>query len=319
MTKLSDETIDLILNYAEAGLSSRAIAKALNVGKTSVNKYISLLNTEEGLHQVDAAKQKNGPRILVWDCETAPALSYTFGRWKQNIGQDNVVKEGGWIICASYKWLGENETHILFDRSDISKGQDDTVVAKLWELYQEADAVVAHNGLQFDHKVLQARCLINRFSPLPSVKLLDTLVMAKKHFRLPSNRLDSIADTLGIGRKRSTGGIKLWIDVLNGDSTALADMLDYCKKDTELLEEVYYRLRSFGLASNFNSSHYHDDDVPRCPVCGGIDVHETGRTVYTDVSEFTEMRCLDCDSIHRTRKPTNDKVKRSKLLTAIKN
>ncbi len=262
--------------------------------------------------------KKQGPRILVWDCETAPALSYTFGRWKQNIGQDNIVAEGGWIICASYKWLGEDETYLLFDTYDIQNASDDYVVDRLWHLYNEADAVVAHNALGFDHKVLQARCLVNHMEPLPNVKVLDTLVMAKKNFRLPSNKLDSIAELLGIGRKQSTGGIRLWIDTMNGDPEQLEKMLQYCKQDTALLEEVYMRLRTFGTASNFNAANYYDDDKERCNICGSTELEATGRSVFTDVSKFQEIRCSNCGGIHRKRQVLNSKEKRKSLLAAVK-
>ena len=262
--------------------------------------------------------KKQGPRILVWDCESAPALAYTFGRWKQNIGQDNIAQEGGWIICASYKWLGEDETHLLYDEYDISTASDDYVVDRLWHLYDEADAVVAHNALGFDHKVLQARCLVNQMEPLPNVKVLDTLVMAKKNFRLPSNKLDSIAELLGLGRKNPTGGIGLWIDTMNGDAEQLQKMLEYCKQDTALLEEVYMRLRTFGTASNFNAANYYDDDKERCNICGSTELEATGRSVFTDVSKFQEIRCKNCGGIHRKRQVLNSKEKRKSLLAAAK-
>ena len=314
MTKLSNETISLIHEYAEAGMKSRAIARALNVSKSSVNNHIAAAKYFESKPEL-----KKQPKILLFDLETSAALAYTFGRFNLNLSQDNIHTEGGVILCASYKWLGEGETKVLYNKSDIARNEDGHVVAQLWELIESADAIIAHNGLSFDWKMLQARCLVNHFAPLPSVKIIDTLQMAKKNFRLPSNKLDSIAKLLGIGEKQSTGGIGLWKKVQQGDEEALSTMLEYCKHDTELLEEVYFRLRSFGLASNFNAAHYHEDDKERCPVCGSDEVHSTGRSVFTDLSEFEEKRCMNCDSIHRTRKAKNTKEKRKSLLAGVKN
>ena len=322
--KLNPKTIQLILAYADAGFSSRRIAGIVGVSKSTVNNYIAAaaLNKQfqhyltEG--NAGSKPKKQGPRILVWDCETAPALSYTFGRWKQNIGQDNIVTEGGWIICASYKWLGEDETHLIYNPSDILEGTDQYVVRRLWSLYEQADAVVAHNALGFDHKVLQGRCLVNGINALPNVKVLDTLQMAKKHFRLPSNKLDSIAELLGIGRKQSTGGIRLWIDTMSGCTDQLENMLQYCKQDTALLEEVYLRLRTFGTASNFNAANYYDDEHERCNICGSTELEATGRSVFTDVSKFQEIRCKNCGGIHRKRQALNSKEKRKSLLATTK-
>lgn len=313
--KLTDKTKETIKHLSEDGLSGRYIASLLNLGKSTVNDYLNSLTKEMLNQSVDTAK---GPKILLYDLETAPAIAYTFGRWKQNISQDAIKQEGNWIICASYKWLGDSEVKSIVFPTEVSAQRDDSVVAELWELYEQADAVVAHNSLGFDHKILQARCMINGFPSLSSVKVLDTLQMAKKNFRLSSNKLDSIAEILGIGRKKQTGGIKLWVDVLNADKQALETMVDYCNQDTVLLEQVFLRLRSYGLASNFNAAHYHADDVERCPTCGSTDLSFTGKSVFTDVSEFTEKICNGCGARHRTRKVSNTKEKRQALLTAIK-
>jgi len=313
--KLNDKTKEAIKHLSQTeGLSGRYIAGVLGLGKTTVNDYLSSLTSE----LITASNDPTGPKILLYDLETAPTLAYTFGRWKQNISQDSVIEEGSWIICASYKWLGDSEVKSIVFPYDVESHTDSSIVAELWELYEQADAVIAHNSLGFDHKILQSRCMINGFPALSSVKVLDTLQMAKKNFKLNSNKLDSIADILNIGRKKQTGGIKLWVDVLNGDKQALATMVEYCNQDTVLLEQVFLRLRSYGLASNFNAAHYHKDEKERCPTCGSEDLSFTGKTVFTDVSEFTEKICNDCGSRHRTRKVANTKEKRQSLLTAIK-
>ncbi len=316
--KLDQSKIADILYGHQLGYSSRKIAEVLGISKSSVNNYLSKGLEKTDINSETLPVKQDGPRILVYDLETAPALAYTFGRWKQNIGQDNIVQEGGWIICAGFKWLGEDSIEVIYDKADIVTKSDFTVTHHLWKLFQQADAVVAHNNQAFDFKMLQARCLVNDLPPLPAVKVIDTLQMAKKNFRLPSNRLDSIAELLGLGRKVSTGGIKLWIDTLDGDEDALSKMLEYCEHDVELLEQIYYMLQPYGMASNFNASHYFKDEHMHCPSCGSTSVYATGRIAYTDVSAFEEMRCGDCGGIHRKRQPINSKEKRQSMLTGIK-
>lgn len=318
--KFTKEFKQLILNYAETGMTSRAIARALDCSKSAVNNVInkSINKVELQYNPTDVAFKKQGPRILFFDLETAAALAYTFGRFKVNLSQDSIHTEGGWIICASYKWLGEKEVHTIAYPMDVQYAEDDRVTDDLWRLFDQADAVVAHNALAFDVKMLQARCMVNGLPPLPTVKVIDTLQMAKKNFRLPNNKLDSIVQLLGLGAKLDTGGISLWKEAQQGDAGALAKMVAYCKHDTALLEQVYLRLRSFGTASNFNAANYYADSEVRCPVCGSTDIEPTIRSVFTDVSKFEEMRCNDCGSVHRKRKPVNTKEKRSSLLAAAK-
>ena len=79
------------------GFSGRKIAKMLDLSKSGVNDYLRTL-IENDCTQIENVK---GPRILIIDVETAAATAMTFGRFKINLSQDNIVDEGGWILCAS--------------------------------------------------------------------------------------------------------------------------------------------------------------------------------------------------------------------------
>lgn len=302
-----------ILKMASEGKSSRKIASKLNISKSGVNYFLARQEDLKSLVETD----KHKPKILVFDLETAAAVALTFGRFKVNLSQSNIVTEGGWILCVAYRWLGEDKIHTLqLTQKEVSQQDDSRLIAALWELYEEADAVVAHNALHFDHKVLQGRAAVMGFPPLPLVKVLDTLVLAKKHMRLPSNRLDAIGEHFGLGRKIETGGITLWKRVQEGDAEAMKEMVTYCKQDTELLTKVYLRLRAIGHAgSDFNASLYYPDDETRCRRCGSTDIHETGRKSHTGLSSFDEYRCDSCGAVQRARTSSTTKEKRKTLLT----
>ena len=306
----NDKVKQEIKRLSNLGYSSRHIAYELDVSKSGVNYLLA----REGTEDVKPTKE---PRVLILDIETAAAVALTFGRFKINLGQENIVSEGGWMICASWRWLGEEKVHsVQLTKDEIISCDDSRIVATFWELYEEADAIVAHNSLQFDHKVIQARAAFNGFPPLPSVKVLDTLVLAKKHLRLPSNKLDSIGEYFGLGRKIDNGGISLWKRVQTGCQVAMKEMVDYCKQDTELLTQVYLRLRAIGHAgSDFNAALYYDDEKTRCRRCGSEHVHPTGRTSNTGLSVFNEFRCDDCGAVQRDRVSSTKKSKRAELLT----
>ena len=51
------------------------------------------------------------PRILIYDIETSPIISYNWGIWEQNAIE---VIEDWQILCFAYKWLDEKKTHIVF-------------------------------------------------------------------------------------------------------------------------------------------------------------------------------------------------------------
>lgn len=308
--KYTQELIEEILALNKEGYSSRSIADQLSISKSGVNYLLA--------REKETQKTKQGFKMVFLDYETAAALVYTFGRFKQNISQDAVVKEGGWIICAGYKERLDKEVTVVYDTTGIDKQDDSFICKHMWNVYDEADVVVAHNLRGFDHKVLEARCLANGLPPLPTVKLIDTLDIAKKHYRFPSNKLDSLAAYLGIGRKVSHEGMGLWRKTQQGDSEALESMLEYNEGDVLLLEEVFYALASRGLVSSFNAAMYYDDNEVRCSICGSTDVESTGRHVYTSASRFDEMKCNCCNSLSRNRINTLSKEKRQSLLSSTK-
>lgn len=312
--KYDNQTKRAIDDLASRGFSGRSIAGALNLSKSGVNEYLKRSQTG-----YDTTQKGNGPKILVLDVETAATVALTFGRFKINLSQDNILKEGGFILCASWRWLDSDITFGMgLTSEEVLEGDDSRIIEKMVELLDEADAIVAHNGLSFDHKVIQTRATANGFPKLPTVKVLDTLLLAKRYLRLPSNRLDSIGEYFGLGRKIDTGGMKLWSRVQSGDPDAMEEMMNYCNQDVDLLHSIYLRLRHLGTAGNaFNSALYYDDDKVRCTVCGSDSVEATGRTTYTSVNSYEEYFCNDCGSLHRSRQPLTDTAKRKSLLATV--
>lgn len=317
--KHSDKIVEQVVRMVGAGISSRQVAQELGIGKSTVNDiWNRWIRDPKPFYKPDevAFKQTEGPKILVFDTETAAATALTFGRFKVNLSQDNILDNGGWLLCACWRWLGSNVTNAIYLTPEEVLNKDDSrIVAKLWELYEQADAVLAHNSQGFDHKVVQTRAIYNGFPPLPQVKVLDTLQLVKKYLKLPSNRLDAIGEFFGLGRKISTGGISLWRKVQEGDEQAMKDMVTYCLQDVDLLYDVYLRTRQLGRAgSDFNAALYFNDDLVRCRVCGSSEVEATGRTTETALNVFDEVRCNECGAVHRHRTPKTTKEKRKSLL-----
>lgn len=297
----SKQTVTAILDLKSNGLSSRDIAKELGISKSGVNNVIN------------RNLKAKGPRVLLFDLETSAALVYCFGRHKQFINQDAVKIEGGKLLVSGYKFLGDEKVTVLYNKQAIKRGEDYELCVKMLQLFSQADVVVAHNAKGFDLKMLETRCLANGLSALPSVKVIDTLELAKRKFRFPSNKLDSLGAYLGLGRKVSHSGIDLWVRVQEGDEKALSEMIEYCEGDVELLEAVFLELQTRGFIS-LNYGLYYDDDQVRCNSCGSAHVVKTGRKVTTPSGIFNEYRCMQCGSTSRDKENQASKTKRKNLL-----
>lgn len=314
--KYNKELIEKALPYLNQGYSWRTTAEVLKVPRTTLSDHLRVyFETQD-----ETIIQQEGANILLLDIESSPAIAAAFGRFKQFLSQDNIISEGGHVLCAAYKWLGQSDVELVHVVGQSLLEIDDLpVILHIWELFNKADAIVCHNAKGFDFPMIQARVLYHGLPPLPHVKVIDTLIMAKKNFRLPNNKLDSISAYLGVDRKGDSGGILTWLNYMSGDEQAIDEMHTYCIQDVHVLEQVYLRLRAFGhTGSEYNAAHYYEDSAMRCHVCGSTDIEPTGRSVFTAVSEFAEHRCNHCNGVSRSRKPLNDRAKRANIVVQPK-
>ena len=234
-------------------------------------------------------------KILLYDIETSPNLGAYFQLYREG----NIVwtTKHWYMLSFAYKWLGEKSVKVksLIDYEMYKKNpeNDYMLVKDLWELFNEADIVVAHNGVAFDTKKTYARFIHHKFPPPSPVKEIDTKLIAKKHFKFDSNKLDDLGDYLGIGRKIQTGGFVLWRDCLNGNLKAWEKMKKYNRGDVELLEKIYLAFRPY-IANHHNVALI-NGLLKACPRCGSINIKRNGYT-YTRVSKNQRYYCFDCKS-----------------------
>ena len=81
------------------------------------------------------------------------------------------------------------------------------------EVANLANEMVGHNGDKFDLAWIRTRCLFHKIEMFPAYVTIDTLKIARSKFRFNSNRLNYIADFLGLGQKIKTE-YSLWKDIL---------------------------------------------------------------------------------------------------------
>ena len=241
----------------------------------------------------------NKPKILIFDIETSPNIAYCWrAGYKLSITPDNIVEERQ-IICIGYKWLGEAKTYCI--KWDYSKGlkRDRQLLIDFLKVIENADEVVAHNGKAFDKKWIQGRLLYHGLSPLPKVKILDTLLEFRSQFNLNSKKLGYITEFIGVQGKMSTGGFQLWKDVMAGKVKALTTMVKYCKQDVTILESVYEQAKPF-LPNTLNLSLFNRDSKI-CPSCGSSRIRGNGY-YYTEVGKKQRFRCTPCGASFTTGK-----------------
>lgn len=252
------------------------------------------------------------PKILVFDIETSPSITYTFRRFKENISLDQ-VEQDPIMLTWSAKWLYSAD--VMTDAitpNEVLEFNDYRIVKSLWDLLNEADVVVAHYGDGFDIPMLNARAIINGLDPYNITNSIDTKKVASKQFKFPSNKLDALASYFGFGGKIKTE-FDLWKNCMYGKQEAIDEMLTYNIQDVKVLEEVYLKLRPW-IKSHPNVALYNDIDESQCANCGSTDITPDGY-YFTNTGKYQTYRC-SCGAISRGRTTIVDKNKRKSLLVS---
>lgn len=225
------------------------------------------------------------PRIMYWDIETSLAVMAAFGLYQEVTSHDNIIND--WhIISGSWKFKGKNHVHGVC----ISKpGKDLEVVKALHAALKSADVIVAHNGDKFDLKKFNTRAIFHGLKPLPPIRTVDTLKLARKHFKFTSNRLDYIAQYLGCeGKAHTEKG--LWMRALQGDKAAYKDMLKYNKQDVLVLEAIADKMAPY-VEPYINQALFYGEDC--CPKCASSNYIFDGYR-YTGQGKYRRYECRDC-------------------------
>lgn len=263
--------------------------------------------------QLKSKNKRRLPKILILDVETAPMRSYTWGRWKQNIGLPQTISES-FMLTWSAKWLFDNNIMSARLSGHEALEEDDyELVLKLWDLLDQADIVIAHNGEKFDIPVINGRCVIHGMMPPSPYQQIDTLKIAKRQFRFSSNKLDALATYFGLPTKLPTE-FQLWADCMKGSEEALGYMEKYNKYDVELLENVYLALRPW-IKSHPNVALYMESKHELCGNCGSDKIEEVGY-YYTSTGRYKTYRC-NCGALSRVRTTDYPKEKRKRLLVSV--
>lgn len=239
-------------------------------------------------------------RILTFDIETSPHLSFHWRRWQENIPYQNTIDESH-VTCWAARWYGESDVMFMCEWEDGLEA----MLTGIYELLEEADVVIGFNSNKFDVKRLNAEFLRMGWTPPSPYQKIDLLLAARKQFAFSSNRLKDLLKELDLTPKlEDNANMQLWMDVHFEVKAAQNRMKRYNIQDVKSTEEFYEYMLPW-ITSHPNWGHFADDvsnpDDPICPTCGTQNMERHKRR-YTTVKSYTQWRCKDCGSYHRGRK-----------------
>jgi hypothetical protein len=232
-------------------------------------------------------------KILFLDIETSPNLAYVWGLWDQNIAINQLV-ETTEMLCFGARWYGEKK--VTF-RSLHHDGKEE-MLKEVHRLLDEADVLVGWNSKAFDSKHLKRELLQAGMLPPSPYKEMDLMLAVKSQFKFPSNKLDYVSQTLGVGEKVKHSGFDLWIKCMAGDNKAWVEMKKYQIQDVDLLVDLYEKLKPW-IPNHPNVSL--SGNVDGCVTCGSTHLQSRGYAT-TLTGKYQRLQCQSCGKWQRSSK-----------------
>ena len=241
-------------------------------------------------------------KILVIDIETSPNLAYVWGVWQQNVSSGQLLSEKE-VISFAAKWYGSDE--LVF--SSVFHDTRKKMVRLAWELLNEADVVVHYNGKKFDIPHLNQEFLLAGLEPPSPFRQIDLLMTVRREYNFVHNKLDHVAQALGIGEKVDHEGFELWVKCLEKDPDAWERMREYNIGDVKLTERLYQKLLPWITQ---HPSHASINGDMRCTNCGSTNLKRNGFQ-YTLTGRYQRYKCECGTHVRDTKRVTGAPVTRT--------
>ena len=257
-------------------------------GSLTFNQLLKLaglpLHPNQQLAQIDPSP----PKILFLDIEVCPLTVQSWGIRDQYIGHNEIVHDWS-ILSFAAKWA-DSEDIIYYQVDSKSPRNDRDVTRKAFDLMNQADIVVAHHA-DFDIKKLRARWLFYGFERERERRVICTLKIARRNFKLTSAKLDYLAKYLDVINKLDHGkfpGMKLFSECAVGNPEAFTELEIYNCRDVLTLEAVYLKLRRYDKSIRYNI--FNQDNI--CS-CGSKEFREV-EPITTNAGVFKTWQCIEC-------------------------
>lgn len=153
------------------------------------------------------------------------------------------------LLCCSFKQYDKKGVKTIradkFKTWGHNKSNEEEVIRAIAKDLDKFDILIAHNGQWFDKGYFNAKCMQYNIEPvLRFKKLIDPVLISRRHLRLGRNTLAALIDYLQIPIKKTPIELHKWIKASHDGDKKCMDLISvHCEHDVITLEKVYDRLR----------------------------------------------------------------------------
>jgi uncharacterized protein YprB with RNaseH-like and TPR domain len=224
--------------------------------------------------------------ILAWDIEAS-----------------NLAADFGIVLCVGFKEVGVGKPEVL----NILNYAGKDLIAKEKKLLKDvsaklltADVWLYHFGMYYDLPFINTRLLYHNLPILPpNFSAIDTWKISRNRLKLRNNRLITISEFMGTEDEKNAIKPEQWIRALGGHSPSMDYIVEHCRRDVLVLEEVYNRLRPLVLD---HPNRGLVDGRGGCSVCGEQKLQKRGFHI-TRTRKYQRYQCSSCGAWSKSVKP----------------
>jgi uncharacterized protein YprB with RNaseH-like and TPR domain len=212
-------------------------------------------------------------RVLLFDFETTA-----------------LVADFGTIIAVGWKWLDEPDVHVWTG----SPRSDKALVRRFAAVWNQADVLVAYNGVRFDRPMFYAKLLEHGLELPANTPFVDPYFTARSNLRLSRKSLDNVARFLELDVQKTPVTGRVWKAATHGSPAerrqALTYIAEHCRLDVLVLEQVYLRLRPL------MRTHPRVGALEACRHCGGLRLQRRGYRPPVGSGRYRRLvlQCTGC-------------------------
>lgn len=222
-----------------------------------------------------------------------------------DIEASNLSADFGIILCVGFKEVGKGKADVLnilhyTDKSgDLIKAEKE-LLKDVSKRLLDCDAWLTHYGTWYDNVFVNTRLLYHKLPVLPpNFAHMDTWKIARNRLKLRNNRLITISDFLGTKDEKNAIKPEQWIRALGGHKKSMDYIVEHCRRDVLVLEEVYERLKPL-ILDHPNKGLI--DGRGGCGICGKDTLQKRG-THITRTRKYQRYQCTSCGSWSKGVKP----------------
>lgn len=220
-----------------------------------------------------------------------------------DIEASNLSADFGIVLCVGFSEIGSKKVDVLnildYSDGDLIRAEK-RLLKDVSKRILDADVWLTHFGNYYDLPFINTRLLYHNLPVLPAnFSHIDTWKISRNRLKLRNNRLITISEFLGTDEEKNSIKPEQWLRALGGHAPSMRYIVEHCRRDVDVLKEVYGRIRPLVLD---HPNRGLVDGRGGCGICGAHKLQKRGFHI-TRTRKYQRFQCGNCGGWSKGLKP----------------